>query len=331
MLPFEYIHNMAMNAVPSMRWDGVEPLCEWQARAKEKLAGLLGLDKMVPTGKNVVIDFDREEENWREIRFRFESEPGYFVPCHMCIPKNTEGKLPAVICLQGHSRGMHLSLGRAIYPGDAADLGGDRDFCVRAVKEGFIGISLEQRDFGECGGTEKGPQCQNPTLTNLLLGRTTIGERVWDVKRCLDVLTDDFADKINADELYVLGNSGGGTATVYSLALEERFAGGMPSCAVSTFAESIGAMSHCTCNYVPHILEYFDMCELLAMAAPKKLVVVSGKEDPIFPIDGAKRMVAEAAKAYAAAGVPDRIAHAIGGGGHRFYANIAWAALKEMN
>lgn len=314
--------------MPSMRWDGIEPFDSWQRRARAKLSELLGMDKMIPAEKDVIIEFDKQLEDFREIRFKFQSEPGYYVICHMCIPNGTEGPLPTVICMQGHSKGMHISLGRTKYDDEVVN--GDRDFCIRAVKEGFCAVALEQRNFGECGGNEKGPQCFEPALTNMLIGRTVIGERVWDISRCVDTLISDFSEYVKADEIYALGNSGGGTATVYATALEERLAGGVPSCAVSSFAASIGAMRHCACNYVPHILEYFDMSELLMLAAPRKLVVVSGNLDKIFPITEAKEMVEIAKKAFAAAGVPDRIAHVIGDEGHRFYADGAWAALKGM-
>lgn len=313
---------------PGMTWDGKEPIADWQVRARAKLWELVGLDRMIPAEKCVNIEFDKQNEDFREIRFKFQSEPGYFVVCHMCIPNGTYRPLPTVICMQGHSKGMHISLGRTKYEGES--IGGDRDFCIRAVKEGFTAVALEQRNFGECGGNEKGPQCFKPALTNLLIGRTTVGERVWDVMRCVDTLISDFSEFVDKDEIYTLGNSGGGTCTVYSAALEDRLAGAVPSCAVSSFAASIGAMEHCSCNYVPHILEYFDMSELLMMAAPKKLVVVSGREDNIFPLKEALEMSASAKKAYEAAGVPDRIAHVVGEGGHRFYADIAWSALKAM-
>ena len=328
MVAYEYTKGYVANFKPSMKWDGKEPFEAWRDRAKDKLRELLGMDLMVPAEKDVIIEFDREEEDFREIRFKFQSEPGYYVPCHMLVPKGAKGPLPTVICMQGHSKGMHISLGRTKYEGEVVE--GDRDFCIRAIKEGFVAIALEQRNFGECGGTEKGPQCLEPALTNLLVGRTVIGERVWDVSRCFDTLLSDFAEFVKPDEIYALGNSGGGTCTVYATALEERLAGGVPSCAVSTYASSIGGMPHCACNYVPNILRYFDMSEVLMMSAPRKLVVVSGVADKIFPIDGAKQMVNEAKAAFAAAGVPDRIFHAIGDEGHRFYADIAWTALKNM-
>jgi len=331
MTPYQNIINIVAAREPSMRWDGKEELPVWQTRAREKLAELLGLQNMIPCEANLIIEWERDDYDHREIRFHYETEPGYFVPCHLWIPKGVEKPLPTVICMQGHSKGMHISMGVCKFPGEA--IAGDRDFCVRAVKEGFAAIALEQRDFGECGGTEKGPQCQYPSLTNMLIGRTTIGERVWDVMRLVDLLLENeaFTSVVKSDEIYTLGNSGGGTASTYCGALETRLAGTVPSCAVSSFSASIGAMPHCACNYVPHILEYFDMSELLAMTAPRKLVVVNGAEDTIFPIKQAKEMVEIGKKAYEAAGVPDRIAHVIGDEGHRFYADIAWDALKKMN
>ncbi len=328
MTPFENVKAIAANAVPSMRWNGVEPIEDWQERASVKLAELVGLDRMIPAKKDLIIEFDREEENWREIRFSYQSEPGYYVPCHMCIPKGAALPLPTVICMQGHSKGMHITLGRTKFEGE--QVAGDRDFATRAVKEGFIAIALEQRDFGECGGNEKGPQCTIPSMINLLVGRTTIGERVWDVMRLVDLLQDDLSCYAKSDELYVLGNSGGGTCSIYCAALETRLAGAVPSCAISSFAASIGAMHHCACNYVPRILDYFDMSELIALAAPRQLVVVNGAKDTIFPLTEAREMVAIGAKAYEAFGASDKLAHVVGDEGHRFYADIAWDALNGM-
>lgn len=328
MTPYDNVKKLVFTQKPSMKWDGIETVEAWQTRSREKLAELVGLDTMISAEKLVEIEYDRPGDGFREIRLRFQSEPDYFVPCHLLVPDGATIPMPTVICVQGHSKGMHISLGRVKYPGE--QIGGDRDFAIRAVKEGFCALVLEQRDFGECGGNEKGPQCTDPSMSNLLIGRTTIGERVWDVMRAVDTLISDFANFVKPDEIYILGNSGGGTCSVYAGALETRLAGSVPSCAVSSFAASIGSIHHCACNYVPNILKYFDMGELLAMTAPRKLVVVNGALDDIFPLDEAKRMVAEAGRVYAALGRPDRIAHVIGDEGHRFYADGAWEALKGM-
>ena len=275
------------------------------------------------------IESTEKIEGATEIRFTFQSEDGYRVPCHLLLPDGIENP-PVMICLQGHSKGMHISLGRPIYPGDEVSIsGGDRDFCVRAIREGFAAIAMEQRSFGQCGGTEAGPQCLESAMTSLLMGRTTIGERVWDVMRLIDVLEAHFADKVDVRTICCMGNSGGGTATAYVAALEDRIKLAMPSCAMCTYRDSIAAMKHCSCNYVPHIAEFFDMGDLLAMSYPKFYVQVNGIEDSIFPIAGAKEVFEKGKAAYASMGGADRCTHIIGNGGHRFYADLSWPAVHK--
>ncbi len=327
------LHTTAETA--ACRWDGTKAPDTWRAEAKAALTALLGMEEIEKCRTEPVmqVELNRvdEENGYREIRFRYVTEEQVTVPCHLLIPLGAKGPLPVMIGLQGHSKGMHISLGRPKYPGDEETChGGDRDFCVRAVKEGICAVALEQRCFGECGGTEKGPDCRQAAMRALLLGRTLIGERVWDISRCIDVLTTRFTDYIHPDRIMCLGNSGGGTATTYAAAMDERIKIAVPSCAVSTFADSIGAMLHCECNFVPGIAKAFDMGDLCAMVAPRPLVVVSGAEDPIFPLDGAKACVAEGKRMYDALGVPENIAHVVGDGGHRFYANDAWPIIHAM-
>ncbi len=323
------IDIVAAHSKPSMAWDKKEPVQQWQERARKKLTELIGLNKMVPTEKDVIIEFDEKHDDFREIRFKFQSEPGYYVPCHLLIPNGTTCPKTTFICLQGHSKGMHISLGRTKYEGEA--ISGDRDFAIRTVREGFCAIALEQRYMGETSTNSDGaPSCEYPTLTNLLIGRTTIAERVWDVMRCIDTIESTFAEFCDVKDIYVMGNSGGGTCSVYAGALETRLKGAVPSCAVSTYSASIGAMPHCACNYIPNIANFFDMGEVLALTAPRDLVVVSGEKDRIFPIEPAKKVFAVAKEAYKAYGIEDHCAHVIGPEGHRFYADITWPVIHKM-
>ena len=326
---FEHSKVLFRQVRPSMSCQ-TEHFPQWQAAAREKLQLLLGMDRMEKVPALPEIEYTEKIDGATEIKFTFQSEDGYRVPCHLLLPEGVENP-PVMICLQGHSKGMHISLGRPIYPGDEVTIsGGDRDFCVRAVREGFAAIALEQRSFGQCGGSEKGPQCLESAMTSLLMGRTTIGERVWDVMRLIDVLEDHFADKVDTTTICCMGNSGGGTATAYVAALEDRIRLAMPSCAMCTYRDSIAAMKHCSCNYVPHIAEFFDMGDLLAMAYPKRYVQVNGAEDDIFPIWGAREVFENGRAAYAAMGKADRCVHVIGDGGHRFYADLSWPVVHKL-
>ena len=318
---------------PSMRYTGQMEFGAWQEKCREQLKALLGMDKFIKCEPDLTITEDVVEGGMRRIHFLVQTEEGYYTHCDFLFPKEIEKPLPLCVCLQGHSSGAHISLGRQRYEIDVEFLnGGDRDFAVRAVREGFCALAIEQRGFGQNGAKETGHVgCDRPSVTALLLGRTTIGERVWDISRVLDVVEESFSHIATLEGSVCMGNSGGGTATYYTACLEHRFGAYMPSCAVCTFHDSIVMqLRHCVCNFVPGIMNYFDMGDMAAMIAPKKLVVVNGTEDKIFPLHGAKKTFELIQSQYLAAGTPDNCVMVIGEGGHRFYADDAWPVMKEL-
>ncbi len=329
--PLDHHIALANSITPSLRYDGTSDFLQFQKACTARLRDLLGMDTFEMCDPLFEITEDSILDGNRRIHFTLQTEKGYFTHCDLLMPLALSYPLPLCVCLQGHSKGSHISLGLAKYPEDEESIqNGDRDFAVRAVKEGYAALAIEQRGFGECGGTPDGPSCERPAMTALLLGRTLVGERVWDVSRVLDVVLEHFADKITMANSVLMGNSGGGTVTYYAACLEHRFAGYMPSCAVCTYRDSIVAMRHCTCNYIPRIQQYFDMGDLAAMIAPKKLVIVCGQNDPIFPLAGVRESFQIIQTLYTAAGVPTNCALVIGNGAHRFYAAPAWKKMKEL-
>ncbi len=326
---YEFNFEMLKKTKPLMSYNG-ENFAVWQKEAREKLTELLGIDTFQKTEPETEIEYEKKIEGATEIRFTFETEDGYRAPCHILLPDGTE-KPPVIICLQGHSTGMHISLGRVIYEGDAKSVAdGDRDFCIRAVKEGFAAIAMEQRNFGECGVHPGWADCGHSKLVAELIGRTTIGERVWDIMRLIDLLKTEFSDKVDTDRICLMGNSGGGTATAYTAALDDRITLAMSSCGLGTYSGSIGAISHCSCNYVPHIAKYFEMSDLISMAYPKLFIQVSGITDNYFPIDAAKEVFEKGSATYKEMGSEEKCVLVVGDAGHRFYADLAWPVVHKL-
>ena len=169
---------------------------------------------------------------------------------------------------------------------------------------------------------------KNQAMPALLIGRTAIGERVWDISRTIDAVLAHFGDMVDENRIVCLGNSGGGTATFYASCLEKRISVSVPSCAVCTFEASIMAMNHCPCNYIPGIRKYFDMGDLAGLMAPRKLLIVCGKDDPIFPLPGVKESLKTAKNVFRAYGKEENCDLVIGDGGHQFYPDDAWPILR---
>lgn len=327
MLPAEKETQILKHTSPSYRIKEGESLSLWQEKARKKLSMLLGLDRFETCETAVEVEYDEKRDGFREIRFKVQTEKGLFIPCHLLIPNSATARTPLMICLQGHSTGMHISLGKPLYEGDEETVAGDRDFAIQAVSQGYCALAVEQRGFGEMGGTPD-PKCHEAAMTALLTGRTLIGARVWDIMRVIDGITREFSDLFDTDYIYCMGNSGGGTATFYATALEPRIKGAIPSCAFCTYKDSIGAMRHCQCNFIPHIAEFFDMAELGGMIAPRPLVIVSGQKDRIFPITPAKEEYERLMSLYYSE-APEKCVHFVGEEGHRYYRG-AWKVFEEI-
>jgi dienelactone hydrolase len=161
-----------------------------------------------------------------------------------------------------------------------------------------------------------------------MLGRTMIGERVFDVDRGLDYLTT--RNDVDRGRIGVMGNSGGGTISLFSAALLDRIAFAMPSCYFCTFKDSIMSIYHCPDNFIPGLLQVAEMADIMGLFAPKPLVIVAGEEDEIFPIGATRSAFADLQVIYSAAGAADRCHLVIGKGGHRFYADQAWPVLTDV-
>jgi cephalosporin-C deacetylase-like acetyl esterase len=319
---------------PSMAFDPDGDFAAQQQAMRAKYTELANPPQKSADPEPVIEFIRRDDPRFDEIRFHFASEPDLMIPAHLLLPKGSldqERRLPVVICLQGHSTGMHISLGREKYEGDHLTIaGGDRDFAIQAVSRGYAAVAMEQRGFGELDGTVStgAHRCQQASMQALLLGRTLIGERASDVSRLIDALSA-FA-QCDTSRVGLMGNSGGGTATWYAACLEPRIQIAMPSCSFCSLHDSIFSLHHCVCNYIPGLYRYFEMGDLALLIVPRPMIVVCGRDDEIFPLPGVRREFAKAQQIYAAAGVPDRCRMIVGEGGHRFYADQSWPVYAEM-
>ena len=162
-----------------------------------------------------------------------------------------------------------------------------------------------------------------------MLGRTLIGERVFDVDRGIDYLAQ--RGDVNMKSVGIMGNSGGGTTSVFSAAVLPRLSLAAPGSYFCGFKESIMSICHCTCNYVPGLYNVADMSDIMGLFAPRPVVIVNGREDDIFPIRATRRAFRELQQIYDGCGAKARCHLVVGSEGHRYYADQAWPIImKEL-
>jgi len=327
--PLQHNLHCLSQLQPSLRYDGKQPFDSWQKLACAKLWELLGMDQFQPCDPQFAAEDAIEFPDHTRTRFTFQSEAGYTVPGWWCVPRTGQESYPVMICLQGHSTGMHLSIGEPKFPGDAQSIAGGCDFALQALAHGYAALVIEQRSFGECGSKPDGStNCYRTSLAALLQGRTAAGERVWDVMRSIDLLGVHLPGA-DLSRICCMGNSGGGTTTFYAACLEPRISAAMPSCCVCSYDHSIAPVEHCVCNHVPRIRQFFDMGDLGGLTAPRPMVVAAGEQDEIFPIAATRETFAQIQALYAAANARNNCTLYVGADGHQFYPE-AWGSFLRL-
>jgi len=333
MINSDFCHEtLVKNTTPLLSYNKDVNYSEWREAVKEKLVALTGLDLVAqntcPPNMQFVSEEDRDD--CRIIRFTFESEIGATVPCYLVIPKLGKKKYPVAITLQGHSTGFHNSIGIKKYPADE-NYHPRGQFALQAAKNGYIALAIEQRSMGERKPTRpdrsKNDNCRFDGHVALMLGRTLLAERIWDISKAIDMLVN--FKEADTDKILITGNSGGGTASFYAACCDERIKICAPSCAFCPYPESILDLFHCVCNYIPSAYRYFDMQDLSCLIAPRNFIAIAGKEDDIFPIHGVRRGFETVREIYKANGAEGNCRLVETPKNHWWCEDIVWGAINE--
>lgn len=314
------------SAAPALAFRPGVDVAQWQTELRARLRSILGL----PTATNGSLDarVERHQDTARYTmdRLQFTAEPGEVVPGWLLRPKGVTGRLPVMICLQGHSPGMHISIGEARNEAERKSIAGGRDLALQAVAHGWAALVIEQRAFGE--RARPGVKCNDAALFALHEGRPLTGQRVFDVMRAIDFVATQ--RDLDPARIGCIGNSTGGTVSFYAACVEPRIALAVVSCSFCTYEDSWLSIPHCACGYLPGIVPVADMPDLAGLVAPRRLLIVAGREDNLARIAGVERGYQHAREIFAAAGVSDRVRLVVGEGGHQFYPREAWPVIAEM-
>lgn len=288
----------------------------WQPECRAALAETVGfLDTpTVDPCPEVVEETDRGDFVRRKVVIN--TSPDSRMPVYLLIPKNSSGRLPVALAYAGHGYGAKDIVGlwedgeeRLVPDGYHAD------FAIELCRRGFLVAAPEIACFGERQndyshlnsklGEPVPSTCHNVATYAIMLGKSAIGLRVRDSMRLIDYLST--LPDADVARLGAMGISGGGMLTFFHTALDERVKTCVISGYFSSFASSILAMNHCTCNFVPGLLRIGEMEDIVGLIMPRPMLVEAGTRDCIFPIGAVRKSVDRAREICAIlGGDPDR-------------------------
>ena len=309
----------------------------WQKEWRPALRRLLALEKIAAaaSGHEVKVDLAEPQElgNFTRTQGWIETEPHVRIPFWLLRPKG-DGPFPLAMLPHGHDRRGHDTTA-GVYHDEAhrkKSLAEDRDVGLQAVERGFVAIAPAVRGLAVDGVPDDrrrhgGANCRSQAMHCFAAGRTAMGERVWDMQRLIDWAAR--LPDVDTRNVLMMGNSGGGTLTLYASAVDERITVAVPSCSFCSLISPTGYLYYCDCNMSPGILEHGEMWDVAGLTAPRHMLAVNGRLDKLFAIADVERAAARTKAIFAAAGCPDHFQHRFGDAGHRFYADLMWPFVTK--
>lgn len=289
-----------------------------KAWVKAKILSLIGglPPRTAPLAARITGSF--AGNGFRVEKLMFDAMPGQHITANLFLPAQDTGPYPAVIIAPGHGPSGKL---------------GNYAFAATFARNGFVALSYDIVGEGErmeywdaMTGRSRG---ERPTgdhsiaafqtmLTGDHLARYFINEEM----RGIDYLVT--RRDVDPARIGAFGCSGGGTATAYLAAMDDRVKAAGVACYVNDFRHLLaGPGPQDGEQSIPgFIAAGLDVPDWVELAAPKPYAVISTTED-MFPFDGAKAAVAEAKRFWGVYGRADRLEWYTGPGPHGAIAPMA--------
>jgi dienelactone hydrolase len=229
-------------------------------------------------------------------RLTFQSRPGVRVTANLYRPEPLKGPCPAVLSVHGH-----WAWARIDPHVQARNIG--------LVKRGYVVLAVDAFGAGERAIDPK-PGTYHGGLDGAMLwpaGVPLLGLQVYDNRRAVDYLVS--RPEVDPRKLAITGASGGGNQTLYAGATDDRLAAVVPVCGVGTYEAYLGT-GCCVCEMNAGGLTYANTGDLLAMVAPRALLVINATKDAVqFSVAEAAKSVAHARTRFEALGASAKIRH----------------------
>jgi len=188
----------------------------------------------------------------------------------LTLPVHRKGPYPAVVCIHGHGGSRH-----SVYDVESIY----RGFATALAEKGVVTIST---DVGQHEVYEA--------------GRLLMGERLWDLMRCIDHL--ESLPDVDKSRIGCAGLSLGGEMAMWLGAMDER----VTATVSAGFLTRMDQMeqNHCMCWKFAGLRELVDFADIYSLIAPRALLCQNGlQEIPTqFPVSIAKQALNEITAIY---------------------------------
>jgi dienelactone hydrolase len=251
----------------------------------------------------------------------YQSRPRLYVTANLYRPADIPAgsRLPAVLYVCGHSN-CGRNGNKTAYQSHG----------IWFARHGYVCLMLDTLQLGEIAAIHHGAYREGRWWWHSR-GYTPAGVECLNGVRGIDYLVS--RPDVDPERIAVTGISGGGAATFWIAAADERIKAAVP---VSGMADLISYVpnrvinGHCDCMFLYNTFEW-PWTRIAAMIAPRPLLFVNSDEDGIFPMDANERVINRLERLYSLYGATDLVDAVVSIGGHSYRQDIRQAAYRFIN
>ncbi len=238
----------------------------WQTDVRAKLFTALKLDDLLRDRKSIPLAPQRlsstDKGLYKVEEIEINSTPGRRIRVIVTMPASQNGPRPAGVCIGGHGSDLYSPYDASTVAKAPAKAKADR------IYRGF-GTVLASRGYVTISATVSQHEIREA-------GRLLMGERLWDLIRCVDYL--ESLPQVDKTRIGCAGLSLGGEMVMWLGAMDERIAATTSAGFLTTMDHM--EKDHCMCWKFEGLRELVDYADIYALTAPRPLQCQNGLLEP---------------------------------------------------
>jgi dienelactone hydrolase len=305
--------------------DDVKSLADWQAKRPEYVEQyyyMLGLSpRPEKTPLAPTITGTLKGDGYEVDMIHYQSVPHLYVTGNLYRPaKVKEGEqLPAIFYVCGHS-GRGRNGNKVAYQSHG----------IWFARHGYICLVVDTLQLGEIGATHHGTYNLQRWWWHSR-GYTPAGVEAWNGVRGIDYLVS--RPDVDPERIAVTGISGGGAATFWVAAADERVKVAVPVSGMAdleSYVPNRVINGHCDCMFLYNTYQW-PWTRIANLVAPRPMLFINSDHDSIFPMDANDRIINRLERTYSLYGKGNDVDSVVSVGGHAYRQDIRQAAYTFIN
>jgi dienelactone hydrolase len=281
------------------------------------MLGLWPVPEKTPLNAKVTGTY--EDAGVRVEKLQFQSRPGLYVTANLYLPNPAKGPYPAILYSIGHYRG-----GRDGHKTQVSDQG------LWFASHGYVALLYDTIELGEVNCTHHGTYSEKRWWWHSN-GFTPAGVECWNAIRAIDYLQS--RPEVDKDRIGATGISGGGAATFWISAADDRVKASAPVSGMADLTWYIGedgVNGHCDCMFLYNNYRW-NWTTIAGLICPRPLLFTNSDADTIFPMPANERVINRLERLYSKFGESDKVDAMVSVGSHAMRTDLRRAIFEFFN